>query len=159
MKKLLLLLFLIPNLVMAEMMSAEFCERDCSNCTTFQDRNKILRAFPKSLELFLAKTNENRAYKNSKVPQKLQRLTNLSGGLRFQEYEIEDYYEYKKIYQELVGLAENLTIQNKTQNGYYDRAIGYFVGAKTIDSLFRCSIDDKETLNAYIKKLKRERSY
>ena len=65
----------------------------------------------------------------------------------------------KKIYQELVGLAENLTIQNKTQNGYYDRAIGYFVGAKTIDSLFRCSIDDKETLNAYIKKLKRERSY
>ena len=148
----------IPSLLMADVKPVT-CERDCSNCKTFQDRNKILRAFPKNLELFLAKTYENRAYENSEVPQKLQRLTNLSRGFRFQEYEIEDYYEYRKIYQELTDLSENLPIQNKTENGVYDSLIGAYAHALAIDSLFKCSINDNETFNAYLKKLKREKSY
>ena len=158
MKKLLLLLLLIPNLVMADVKPVT-CEYDCSNCKTFQDRYKILRAFPKNLELFLAKTYENRAYENSEAPQKLQRLTNFSGGFRFQEYEIEDYYEYKKIYLQLEDYAQLLPLQNKTKNGRFDSYIGAYGRAFAIDSLFKCSINDKKTLNAYLNKLKGEKSY
>ena len=143
MKKLLLILLLIPNLVMADVNRVELCESDCSNCKTFQDRQKNLRAFQISLKQFLAKTYENRAYTISEVPLKLQRLSNLSGNLRFQEFEIEEYYEYKKVYQELTGLTEDLPIKDKTQKGVYNQHMGEGIRGIAIDSLFRCAINDK----------------